>query len=587
MKKKLRIAIYSRKSKYSDKGDSIGNQIELAKKYIKKNYPESEYEIETTIFEDEGFSGGNIERPKFKQFLEEEKENPFNILISYRLDRISRNIADFSSLMNELNKVNTSFISIKEQFDTTTPMGRAMMYIASVFAQLEREVIAERIRDNMLELAKTGRWLGGDTPLGFDSEKFEILQIAEEKTNSSTIEKKNKKAYKLRINEGEKQKVQLIFRKYLEYKSLAGLEYYLLKNKIYTRKGKEFRKYTLKNILTNPVYSQNDNDIFQYFKNRGQTIYAEKDGREKFNGKYGVIAYNKTDNNKKDRPLKDWIIAVGLHKGYIKGKEWVQVQELLEKNKDKSYRASANHTNETILSGILRCKKCGNKMIPKSNRRNKDGKTTYYYVCREKDRTRKINCNSYNVKGNELDDNFIKGLKNIIVPDSEVYQELKNIVFNNNQKEDITAEIETLKKEYEKNEKEIRDLAQKVKYIDISVINIINQELIKAQNKKEEILNQIQILEYSKNNNKNTKLNREEKYILNIIENCFDIFGTLDLKSKKDIVNLLIESAYGEGDIIEINLLNTKITEKQKRYIVLSSEKGCRQSNDSNIGRSK
>ena len=173
------------------------------------------------------------------------------------------------------------------------------------------------------------------------------------------------------------------------------------------------------------------------------------------------------------------------------------------------------------------------------------------------------------------------------MPDSEVYQELKNIVFNNNQKEDITAEIETLKKEYEKNEKEIRDLAQKVKYIDISVINIINQELIKAQNKKEEILNQIQILEYSKNNNKNTKLNREEKYILNIIENCFDIFGTLDLRSKKDIVNLLIESAYGEGDIIEINLLNTKITEKQKRYIVLSSEKGCRQSNDSNIGRSK
>lgn len=607
MKKKIRIAIYSRKSKYSDKGDSIGNQIELAKEYIKKNYPENKYEIQTTIFEDEGFSGGNIERPKFKQFLEEEKEKPYDILISYRLDRISRNIADFSSLMNELNKLNTSFISIKEQFDTTTPMGRAMMYIASVFAQLEREVIAERIRDNMLELAKTGRWLGGDTPLGFDSEKVEIMQIAEENTNSNTIRNKNKKAYKLKINEEEKQKVQLIFKKYLECKSLAGLEHYLLKNKIYTRKGKEFRKYSLRNILTNPVYSQNDNVILQYFKNRGQNIYAEQDGREQFDGKYGIIAYNKTDNNKKDRPLKDWIIAVGLHKGYVTGKEWVQVQELLEKNKDKSYRASVNHTNETVFSGILRCKKCGNKMIPKSNRKNRDGTTTYYYVCREKDRTRRINCNSHNVKGNELDNNFIKILKNIFVPNSAVYQELKNIAFNHNPKEDITAEIETLKKEYEKNEKEIKDLVQKLKYIDISVISIVNQELIKAQNKKEELKNKIEILENSKRDNKkmNTKLSKGAKYILNIIDNCFDIFETFDLKSKKDILNLLIESAYGEGDTIEINLLNTKILENQKKMIcsqifakssdilnlstektnniVLSSEKGSRCSNDISI----
>ena len=330
MKKKLRIAIYSRKSKYSENGDSIGNQIELAKEYIKKNYPEEEYELEIVIFEDEGFSGRNIDRPKFQEFLEKERERPFDILISYRLDRISRNIADFSSLMNELNKLNTSFISIKEQFDTTTPMGRAMMYIASVFAQLEREVIAERIRDNMLELAKTGRWLGGDTPLGFDSERFEIAQITEENIDTNILEKKNKKACKLKINEEEKQKVQLIFKKYLEIKSLAGLEHYLLKNKIFTRKGKEFRKFSLRNILTNPVYSKNDDAILQYFRNKCQNIYAEQDGREKFDGKYGIIAYNKTDNNKKDRPISEWIIAVGLHKGYVIGKEWVQLQELLE-----------------------------------------------------------------------------------------------------------------------------------------------------------------------------------------------------------------------------------------------------------------
>lgn len=262
------------------------------------------------------------------------------------------------------------------------------------------------------------------------------------------------------------------------------------------------------------------------------------------------------------------------------------MQELLDRNKDKSYRASTNNVNETVLSGILRCKKCGNKMIPKSNRINKDGTATYYYVCREKDRTRRINCDSKNVKGNELDKNFIKILKDIFVPNSEVYKELKNMSLSNNQTQNITEEIETLKKEYEKNEKDIQDLAQKVKYIDISVIDIINKELIQAKNKSEELKNKIEILENSKTDNKKltTKLNIGSKYILNIINNCFDVFETFDLKTKKDILNLFVESAYGEGDTIEINLLNTKILENQKKMIcnqLLSSGKRCRCGYDS------
>ena len=114
----------------------VGNQIELAMEYIKSHYPDNLYEVEIEIFEDEGFLGGNIDRPQFQRMLMLEREKPFDVLICYRLDRISRNIADFSSLMNELTKHHTAFVSIKEQFDTSTPMGRAMMYIASVCAQL-------------------------------------------------------------------------------------------------------------------------------------------------------------------------------------------------------------------------------------------------------------------------------------------------------------------------------------------------------------------------------------------------------------------------------------------------------------------
>lgn len=150
----------------------VGNQIELAKEYIRIHYPEDIFDVKIIVFEDEGFSGGTTDRPHFQEMLNLIKSNGFNILICYRLDRISRNIADFTSLINELSKHNIDFISLKEQFDTRTPMGRAMMYIASVFAQLEREVIAERIRDNLLELAKTGTWLGGDPPLRIFSRKI-------------------------------------------------------------------------------------------------------------------------------------------------------------------------------------------------------------------------------------------------------------------------------------------------------------------------------------------------------------------------------------------------------------------------------
>lgn len=93
------------------------------------------------VYEDEGFSGGNLNRPDFKKMMDAAKKRKFKAIIVYRLDRISRNISDFASLIEELARLDISFVSIKEQFDTSTPMGRAMMYIASVFSQLERETI--------------------------------------------------------------------------------------------------------------------------------------------------------------------------------------------------------------------------------------------------------------------------------------------------------------------------------------------------------------------------------------------------------------------------------------------------------------
>lgn len=164
---KIRAAIYVRKSRLSEKGESINNQIELCKKYFSNLHLEDN--IEFIIYQDEGFSGGNINRPEFQKLIKDVKKRRFNYLVCYKLDRISRNVADFTSTLKILEENNVNFISITEQFDTTSVMGRAMINISATFAQMERETIAERIRDNMLELSKTGRWLGGTCPLGFKS----------------------------------------------------------------------------------------------------------------------------------------------------------------------------------------------------------------------------------------------------------------------------------------------------------------------------------------------------------------------------------------------------------------------------------
>ena len=197
------------------------------------------------IYEDEGFSGGNINRPKFQKLLSDIKKEKFDILICYRLDRISRNVSDFSTTLEELQSYGVDFISIKEQFDTTTPMGRAMIYIASVFAQLERETIAERVRDNMVELAKSGKWSGGRTPLGFDSESSSYI---DEEGNE-------RKLVKLVKNDEELQLVNLIYDTYLREGSLHKTEVYFASHNIKSNRNILLEKTSLKVILNNPVYA--------------------------------------------------------------------------------------------------------------------------------------------------------------------------------------------------------------------------------------------------------------------------------------------------------------------------------------------
>lgn len=302
----------------------------------------------------------------------------------------------------------------------------------------------------------------------------------------------------------------------------------------------------------------------RYFEEKGIHIFAEN-GRDKFDGKLGLMAYNKMDGLKK-RPMEEWIISVGLHEGFWSGEEWIKIQDLLEKNADKRFRALSNNKNNTVFSGIIRCKCCGSYMRPKSgSAKDEEGNTKYYYSCIKKERTRGAQCQSNNVYGNELDKRIINEIRKIFVPNSEVYKELKKMQFVT--KNTIEEEKKNLEKQLRKNEEDIKALLDKMKYLDVDLMGIVNAELRDLKNKNEKLKNKLK--ELSKHESeKQYKLTREAKtakFVLDIIDNCFNVFEKLDLKYKKDLMNIFIENAYGNGDKVEINLLNTNIEESRKK----------------------
>ena len=442
-----RIAIYSRKSKFTGKGESIGNQVELCKEYVRNMFGE-EYVDRCVVFEDEGFSGGNLNRPDFQKMMGEVRQGKFKAIVVYRLDRISRNISDFTGLIDELTKLDVSFVSIREQFDTSTPMGRAMMFIISVFSQLERETIAERIRDNMHELAKTGRWLGGNTPLGFRSEGVSKI----------TLDGKARKSFQLVPVSEEVEIVKQIFDLFIKTDSLTAVEAEMLRRRIKTKQGKDFTRFAIKGILQNPVYSVADGDAYRYFTEREADVCFPE---EAFDGTCGIMAYNRTDQQKGKttvlQPVGEWIIALGQHPGLISSKQWIKVQESLDRNKSKAYRKPRN--NEALLTGLLFCA-CGDRMYPKlTKRKTADGQPIYTYVCKMKERSKRQRCNRRNAHGNLLDAAIVEQIKLLTEDHSSFVSQLeKSRQFYAGNREQYDAQLTKLRAEQEENEKTINGL---------------------------------------------------------------------------------------------------------------------------------
>ena len=540
----MKIAIYARKSKLTDKGESIENQISTCKDYIMTWCNIDKTHIEFTIYKDEGFSGGNTDRPQFQKLIKDAKKRKFNILVCYRLDRVSRSVSDFTNTYELLQQYNIEFISVKEQFDTSTPLGRAMLNISMVFAQLERETIAERIKDNMLALAKTGRWLGGTTPAGFISSPIEYIDH----------DMRAKKMFKLIVNPEEMQKVKTIYSKFFELRSLRSVESYLLINDIYTRKNCKYSPDTIKDILTNPTYVVADESIYHYFKGLGCQICNEPIS---FDGKHGLMVYNRTSQSGKkraSRPYEDWIISIGQHEPLILGEQWILIQNILASNTGKAFY-NKQDMQYGLLTNLIKCKLCHSRMKIKKGKVNSKGETAYVYVCSTKDISRRHKCNVANIIGQDADTDVLDYLLELS-QDQSFMQEIlsanqltitRSIEETNNQVKELNETIQAKKKAIDNLMGQLAKLPA-----DSSIAAIYMNQLASIDKEIKEITDKITMLRNTEDNQKFISVN------IDSVRAAFDqlkyMNTTTDIKLKRSIIRTIIDYITWDGENLHVEL---------------------------------
>jgi len=330
-------AIYKRQS--VDKQDSISveSQLEFCRHELRgDNFRE---------YTDKGFSGKNTDRPQFQQLIRDIEKGLIGKVVVYKLDRISRSIIDFANMMELFQRYNVEFVSATEKFDTSTPMGRAMLNICIVFAQLERETIQKRVTDAYYSRCQKGYRMGGKIPYGYNTEPIVMDGI-----NTKML---------VADPEAAKQ-VKLMFEMYADPQtSLGDIARYFADHGIdYGGNSGELARASLSQILRNPAYAQADLDLYEFFKSQGAAIVNEA---ADFTGTNGCYLYKGRDvDGRKATNLQDHILVVAPHEGIVDSDTWLACRRKLMKNKKVGPTHKAKNT---WLAGKAKCGRCGASLV--------------------------------------------------------------------------------------------------------------------------------------------------------------------------------------------------------------------------------
>ena len=336
-------AVYARQSVEKKNSLSIDGQIELCQRTAGK---------ELKVYQDRGYSGKNTERPAFRELMKDIRAGKVGKLYVYRLDRFSRSVADFGNLWNVLQQHHVEFVSVNENFDTTTPMGRAMLHIIMVFAQLERETTAERVKDNYYRRAAYGAWPGGPAPLGY--------------SNGRCIAADGRQVACLVPNE-QAMIVLRIFEAYAEEgASLGSVARMLNREGISAARRKTWDNVALSRVLHCPTYVMADEQVYLHYKALGANVTSPL---EAFDGVHGVLLVGKRDRAlRKYADVKGHAVSVLNSEGFVPADLWLVCQQKLLHNRQVGTGGTGKNT---WLSGLMKCAKCGYslKVLKEGNRK--------------------------------------------------------------------------------------------------------------------------------------------------------------------------------------------------------------------------
>lgn len=336
------IAIYCRQS--VDKKDSISIETQIA--FCRAQAGGQE----TRIYQDRGYSGSNTNRPDFQRLLSDIRQGDIHKVIIYKLDRMSRSLLDFSKLIEFFKAHQVQFQSTQEQFDTATPMGNAMLSITMVFAQLERETIQQRIRDNYYARGRKGMYLGGRPPFGYQKEETRL---------------DGKRTYRLVPDEKQAALIREMFSRFVEEGcSLGEIGRQLNARGERTAEGKRFYPGNMTRLLRNPVYVCANADVLRYYQRQG--CQCTNDAGD-FIGTNGCFLYGRPDTAGEGVGRT---LSLGLHAGLVDAALFLRAQEKLATHKTVSRLGTGG---KSWLAGCIRCGVCGYRMSVKTSQcRDKD-----------------------------------------------------------------------------------------------------------------------------------------------------------------------------------------------------------------------
>ena len=354
-------AIYARQSVERVDSISIESQLECCK-YEARGNPYKEYI-------DKGFSGKNTNRPAFEEMMEDIRQGEITRVIVYKLDRISRSILDFANMMDVFQKHHVEFVSSTEKFDTSAPIGRAMLNICIVFAQLERETIQKRVTDAYYSRCKRGFYMGGRIPYGF--------------SKTTTVIDGIRTSMYVPVPE-EAEQMRLMYALYADPKnSMGDIIRYFNEHGIKHLRGGMWNTARISDMLRNPVYVKADADVYDFFKSQGAHIVNPVSDFTGYNSCY--LYKGEISKTRKQYDLTDKEIVLAPHEGIVSSRDWIKCRIRCLNNRQSTRTCKPKNS---WLVGKVKCGKCGYGLtIVKA-----DTKWHRYFICSTALATKKAEC---------------------------------------------------------------------------------------------------------------------------------------------------------------------------------------------------